>query len=70
MAFKAFNKDGFITETEIRTIFTKIGENLSDKEIKQLMKEAGANEQGKINYKRFSTMMKGILEQAELDKNR
>lgn len=62
MAFKTFHKGGFITKIEISDIFTSIGENVSDKDMQRLLKAAGANTQGKINYKQFSTMMKGILE--------
>lgn len=62
MAFKAFHCGGFITKTEIKHIFTSIGENLSDHQIQLLLKTADANSEGKVNYKQFSTMMKGILE--------
>lgn len=63
MAFKAFHVGGFITDAEIRKIFAAIGEELSDKTVQQLLETAGANSEGKINYKQFSTMMKGILEE-------
>jgi len=62
MAFKTFHTNGFITKVEIRKIFSSLGEVLTDKEVKLLLKTAGANSEGKINYKQFSTMMKGILE--------
>ena len=62
MAFKSIHNGGFITKVEIRKIFSKLGENLTDKEVQLLLKTAGANAEGKVNYKQFSTMMKGILE--------
>lgn len=65
MAFKVFNKNGFITETEVKWLFESIGEQVTDKQIRKMMKAAEADKEGKINYKQFSTMMKGILESQE-----
>lgn len=62
MAFKAFHVGGFITKKEIKHIFSSIGEDLSDQQVQRLLKSADANAEGKVNYKQFSTMMKGILE--------
>jgi len=68
MAFKVFHKDGFITEKEVRWLFASIGEKITDTQVKQMMKAAEANKDGKINYKQFSTMMKGILESQDMGK--
>ena len=65
MAFKVFHKDGFITEKELRWLFQTIGEPVTNSQIKKMMTAAEADQDGKINYKRFSTMMKGILEEQE-----
>lgn len=62
MAFKVFNKDGYITEKELRWLFASIGENVTDRQVQQMMKAAEPDSEGRINYKQFSTMMKGILE--------
>lgn len=62
MAFKVFNKDGFITERELRWLFETIGETVTNSQVKKMMKAAEADREGKVNYKQFSTMMKGILE--------
>lgn len=62
MAFKAIHNGGFITKVEIKKIYSRLGEDLTDKEVQLLLSTAGANSEGKINYKQFSTMMKGILE--------
>ena len=67
MAFKSFHKGGFITAVELREIFESLGEKISDKEVRQLLKTAEAKE-GRVNYKQFSTMMKNILESADADK--
>lgn len=62
MAFKVFNKDGFITEKELRWLFDSIGEKVTDRQIRQMMRAAEPDKEGRINYKQFSAMMKGILE--------
>mgnify|MGYP001791599807 FL=1 len=62
MAFKVFNKDGFITEKELRWLFETIGEKVTDRQIRQMMRAAEPDKEGRINYKQFSAMMKGILE--------
>lgn len=68
MAFKAFHKDGFITEKELRWLFETIGEKVSDRQVREMLKAAEADSEGKINYKQFSTMMKGILESQDQNK--
>lgn len=62
MAFKVFNKDGFITEKELRWLFDTIGEKVNNTQIKNMMNAAEPDAAGRINYRQFSTMMKGILE--------
>lgn len=68
MAFKVFNKGGFITEKELKWLFDSIGEKVTDKQVQQMMKAAGPDSEGRINYKRFSTMMKSILENQDVSK--
>lgn len=70
MAFKVFNKDGFITEKELRWLFETIGEKITNNQVKRMMAAAEADSEGKINYKQFSTMMKGILESQDMSKQK
>nr|ABR27265.1 calmodulin [Nyctotherus ovalis] len=55
-AFKVFDKDGngFISATELRHIMTNLGEKLTDEEADEMVREAGANSEGKINYLDFA----------------
>lgn len=68
MAFKVFNKDGYITEKELRWLFQTIGEQVTDRQVHQMMKAANPDAEGRINYKQFSGMMKGILENQDVGK--
>ena len=52
------NKNGLISIHEIRYIVTHSGENLSDKEIEFLMKEADTDGDGYISYEEFMMIMK------------
>uniref|UniRef100_A0A0K0E4K6 Calmodulin n=1 Tax=Strongyloides stercoralis TaxID=6248 RepID=A0A0K0E4K6_STRER len=49
--------DSFITRSELRTAFQKMGHNLSDQDIKQIYKHVDANQDGKINFDEFCKMM-------------
>ena len=51
-AFKVFDMDGngFIDERELKITMAKMGENLSDKEVKKMMHMADKNGDGKIDY--------------------
>lgn len=42
--------NGFIDEKELKITMGKMGENLSDKEVKKMMKMADKNGDGKIDY--------------------
>ena len=52
------NKNGLISIHEIRYIVTHSSENLSDKEIEFLMKEADTDGDGYISYEEFMMIMK------------
>jgi len=59
-AFKAFDKngDGFITKEELKLAMKNMGENLSAKELEEMMKSADTSGDGRIDYKEFAEMMK------------
>merc|ERR1739845_283124 len=54
-AFKIFDKrgDGFIDEAELKHVMTNIGEDMSEHEIKAMMKEADLDNDGKLTYEEF-----------------
>ena len=51
-AFRVFDKDGdgFISAAELRIVMTSLGEKLTDKEVEDMLNEADANNDGKIDY--------------------
>jgi len=58
-AFKIFDKrgDGFIDEAELKHVMTNIGEDMSEHEIKAMMKEADLDNDGKLTYEEFLEVM-------------
>ncbi|XP_020811878.1 calmodulin [Drosophila serrata] len=59
LAFRVFDKEGtgFIPETEFRQILTELGEDMDEDEIEEMIRDADANTEMKIDYVRFVTMM-------------
>lgn len=53
--FRAFDKnsDGFITVKEIKKTMKQLGERLSDKQAKEMLKEADSNGDGKLSKDEF-----------------
>ena len=51
-AFKAFDKngDGSISAAELRQVMSSMGEQLTDREIDRMIKEADMDGDGQINY--------------------
>ncbi|CAJ0609261.1 unnamed protein product [Cylicocyclus nassatus] len=49
--------DGYITRSELRTAFQRMGHSLSDQDIKAIYKHVDANNDGKINFQEFCQMM-------------
>ncbi|ESO07720.1 hypothetical protein HELRODRAFT_170263 [Helobdella robusta] len=51
-AFQVFDIDGngYIDARELKITMSKLGENLSDREVKRMMKMADRNNDGKIDY--------------------
>jgi calmodulin len=58
-AFDTFDKDksGKISSDELRQVMTLLGENLSDMEISEMIREADLDGDGQINYEEFVSMM-------------
>ncbi|KAJ8653548.1 hypothetical protein O0I10_010787 [Lichtheimia ornata] len=58
-AFRVFDKDGdgFISIDELRQVMASFGEKLSSQELDQMIQEADADGDGKINYGEFTKML-------------
>ncbi|KAK2162461.1 hypothetical protein LSH36_98g04005 [Paralvinella palmiformis] len=52
-AFSAFDQDGngTISATEMREVMIKLGQDLTDEQIKEMISEADVDGDGQINYK-------------------
>ncbi|KAK4238776.1 hypothetical protein C8A03DRAFT_33172 [Achaetomium macrosporum] len=59
-AFKVFDKDGSgtISSDELRHVLKKLGENLTDDEVEEMIKLADRNGDGHIDYHEFANIMK------------
>ena len=44
------NKDGFITEKEIKLMMKNLGEKVRKKDVRKMIKEADLNKDGKISF--------------------
>jgi len=58
-AFRIFDIDGngYVDANELKITMFNLGENLSDKDIKQMLKLADKNKDGRIDYEEFIHMM-------------
>jgi len=58
-AFKVFDIDGngYVDSNELKITMFNLGENLSDKDVKHMLKLADQNKDGKIDYEEFIYMM-------------
>lgn len=58
-AFSVFDKDGSgkISGDELRQIMKSLGEDLTDDEIQQMIREADTNGDGEIDYEEFVRML-------------
>jgi len=54
-AFKIFDRDGssFISAAELRQVMASLGENLTDDEIDEMIRETGQDGDGRIDYNEF-----------------
>jgi Ca2+-binding EF-hand superfamily protein len=59
LAFKVFDKnnDGFISHSELKQMMHNLGENLTDDQIAEMIREADIDGDGQINYNEFLKMM-------------
>jgi calmodulin len=59
-AFKTFdrNGDGFISAEELRSVMKSMGQQLSAKEVEDMVKAADQNGDGRVDYHEFVKMMK------------
>ncbi|XP_063934637.1 neo-calmodulin-like [Zophobas morio] len=58
--FSIFDKDndGFISPAELRHLMSCMGENLTDREIEDMINVADSNGDGLIDYKEFAVLLK------------
>lgn len=51
-AFKVFDKDGdgLISPAELRGVMSGLGENLTNEEVEEMIKEADIDGDGQVNY--------------------
>ena len=51
-AFKFFDKDGngYITSTELKTMMTNLGQDLTDEQVDEMIREADTDDDGRVNY--------------------
>lgn len=66
-AFRVFdrNGDGYISKSEFKHCMMHFGEKFTDDEVEEMMAEADANNDGKIDYTEFSQM---ILKEINMEK--
>jgi len=66
-AFKVFDKDGngFITGDELGLVMKNLGEKLTSEEVKEMMREADTNGDGKIDYEEFVKVHRSTLVQRQ-----
>ena len=60
-AFQVFDKDndGFISPFELRYVMQNLGEELTDFEVHEMIREADLDGDGKVNFSEFVYMMRG-----------
>ncbi|XP_078437444.1 uncharacterized protein LOC144708023 [Wolffia australiana] len=58
-AFKVFDRDqnGYISADELRNVMINLGENMSDEEVDQMIREADLDGDGQVNFDEFVRMM-------------
>ena len=61
-AFRVLDKDrsGYITVKELKDIMMKMGEKLTEKEVREMIDEADTNGDGRIDIDEFVDMMMSV----------
>ncbi|KAL5988720.1 hypothetical protein ACLOJK_026821 [Asimina triloba] len=61
-AFKVFDKDqnGYISANELRLVMINLGEELTDEEVNQMIREADVDGDGQVNYDEFVRIMLAV----------
>ena len=61
MAFRVFDKDqdGFITREELKELMERLGEDLADQDIDEMIAAADSDGDGKVNYEEFVRVLTG-----------
>ncbi|XP_011032413.1 PREDICTED: calmodulin-like protein 8 [Populus euphratica] len=61
-AFKVFDKDqdGYISPNELRHVMINLGEQLTDGELEQMIREADLDGDGQVNYEEFVRIMLAV----------
>ncbi|XP_070504182.1 calmodulin-like [Chironomus tepperi] len=59
-AFRVFDKDndGFVSIEELKYVLTNLGEKLTDQEMNEILKDADADGDGKLNFEEFIAMLR------------
>ena len=62
-AFKVFDadQDGKIKKAEFTNVMMKLGENLTEKEIDQIYREADDDDNGYITFDEFNTVYQNLI---------
>ena len=60
--FKRYDKDGdgFVTHQELKDFAMKRGLSITDREIEEMIKDADANEDGKVSFEEYKAMMNNM----------
>lgn len=68
-AFNVFDKDGSgtISASELRDVMKSLGENLTDAEIDEMIREADKDNNGTIDCKSCITTWQGFLDETSAD---
>ncbi|VDL64362.1 unnamed protein product [Hymenolepis diminuta] len=61
------NRDGLITVDELRSVMKSLGRNLSQEELKEMIKEGDANGSGAIAFEEFLNM---VIKSANTEENK
>ena len=54
------NKDGHITNSEVKTVLKKLGQNPTDEEVAEFIKVCDKDKNGTIEFKEFCNYLVGL----------